>query len=497
MRLVIGLCAIAVAASDLIVIKPLDGKTGVDKVLIVINGANVPNTDYVDVAKAVQAASDLKLWVAIPSFVLDTPNPGQIGYKIKDGITALEKAGFPGTIKAGSDVVVAGHSLGGIFSQGAVVSGGYAALVLFGSYLSSINGYAVNKYPVPALTLAGELDGLTRITRIAQSFEELQDLIATKGSDAAYTHPVVALPGQTHSQFCSNVNVTAFGTKDKCPEVTLVAAHSAIGSTVSAFLSVLFPSGDVSAAKAKLDSGMKYTFKLVAGYLTARKSVEAGGWCARAQRQEALLSKLCFWSQRDIPVTLTSNFASFDARNPSIDRNHHCKEKDHPKIQAVQEAFPGINPGDLSTFDLSYQEVDCKIKTAAALADATGQAAPSQDSNTCKVLNDQAIAYASNLVSNETLARYTSKLKPLVTVDDDVHTTGISWEAASFTFHSFDKYVVVGSPRLTSSLKAPLLAGNQLCKYLPPDRVIEYMMTDALPAFDACPHTSSTDSVVV
>jgi hypothetical protein len=484
MQLVVGLGAIALAASELIVMKPQDGKTGVDKVLIVINGANVPNTDYVDVAKAVQSASALKLWVAIPSFVINTPNPGQIDSKIKDGISALEKAGFPGTVKAGSDVVVAGHSLGGIFSQGAVVSGGYTALVLFGSYLSSINGYAVNKYPKPALTLAGELDGLTRITRIAQSFEELQDLIATKGPDAAYTHPVVALPGQTHSQFCSNVNVTAFGTKDKCPEVPLVAAHSAIGSTVSAFLSVIFSSGDISAAKAKLSSGMKYTDSLVSGYLKARKSVKAGDWCARAQQQEALLSK----TKISVAVTLTSNFASFDATNPSVTGS---------SVKAVQELQYKLNPGDLSTFDLSSQEVDCKIKTAAALGDEIGKAAPSQDSNTCRTLNDQAIDYALDLVSADTKARYISKLKPLVTKDDDVYTTGVTWQAASFTFHTGDKSVSVGSPRLTSGLKASVWPGDQLCKYLSPDRVIEYMQVDGLPAFDSCPHSSSTNSVVV
>lgn len=488
MQLIISFCALTLAASDLIVIKPLHGKTGVDKVLVVINGANVANTNYVDVAKAVQAASDLKLWVAIPSFVLNTPNPGQIGSKIKDGLSALEKAGFPRTIKADSDVVVAGHSLGGIFSQGAVVSGGYTALVLFGSYLSSINGFAVNKYPKPALTLAGELDGLTRITRIAQSYEELQDLIAQKGKDAAYTHPVVALPGQTHSQFCSNTNVTAFGTKDKCPEVPLVVAQSAIGATVSAFLSVLFSSGDVHAAKAKLSRGMQYTSTLVAGYLTARKSVQAGGWCQRAQQQEAVLSK----TKISVDVALKSNFASFDATNPSIDLHHNPT-----KVVAVQELQHKLNPGDLSTFDLSSQEIDCKIKTAAALADAAGTPAPSQDSATCGTLNDQAIEYARSIVARETLARYSSSLKPLVTKEDAVTTTGISWQAASLTFQTNDKSVLIGSPRLTSGLESPVWAGVQMCKYLPPDRVIEYMMTDGLPAFDACPHTSSTNSVVV
>merc|ERR1712137_1051438 len=159
-----------------------------------------------------------------------------------------------------------------------------------------------------------------------------------------YTHPVVALPGQTHSQFCSHVNVTSFGMKDKCAEVPLATAHAAIGSTVSAFLSIVFSSGDVAASKSKLDSGMSYTKELLSGYLSAYQSTQTGDWCAHAQQQEAQTIQ----ADVNVSVAFTTNFASFDATNPSIDGN---------KVTAVQELQHKLNPTDLSTMDFSAQEI--------------------------------------------------------------------------------------------------------------------------------------------
>lgn len=42
-------------------------------------------------------------------------------------------------------------------------------IVLFSSYL--IRGSRLNAYPHPILTISGDLDGITRITRIVDTFE--------------------------------------------------------------------------------------------------------------------------------------------------------------------------------------------------------------------------------------------------------------------------------------------------------------------------------------
>lgn len=467
------------AGTDPIILTPLTSKTGPEKVFVLINGAFVPNTDYVEVAKAIQTSSSQRLWVAIPSFLLNTPNPGQIGSKIKAAIGAIESAGFPGgagAVKAAFDVVVGGHSLGGIFSQGAVIKGDYAALVLFGSYLSSINGYAVNRYSKPVLTLAGELDGLTRITRIAQSWTEMEAYVASESPTAKYYRPVIALAGVTHSQFCSNVNVTSFGLKDHCPEVSLPDAHAAIGSTVASFLTVVF-GGNVVAAKTSLDKGLAYTGALVAGYISAQ-AMETADWCAAAQSREAAQLK----TKIEVAVTKTADFATFWPLNPKIEGK---------TVTVIAEPSYSYNPTDLSTIDFAANNINCKIKTAAALADHFGEPKPSESSSTCESQNRDAIEKAMSLVSAKTRERYAAIGQPFATEDDVIYSTGFTWQAASLNFDKSGPKVKISSPRVTTSLDAALWSGNQLCKYLSPARVIEYMMVDGMPSFDQCPRAET------
>merc|ERR1712193_16257 len=140
------------AGADLIVKKPLSGKAGPEKLLIIINGAYVPNTDYVAGGEAIQAASPLKLWIAIPSFILNCPNPGEIGSKIDGAKSTVQKMNFT-NMDSAKDVFISGHSLGGIMCQSTVAKGG------------------IPEFKYPVLTLAGELDGLTRITRIGKEWQ--------------------------------------------------------------------------------------------------------------------------------------------------------------------------------------------------------------------------------------------------------------------------------------------------------------------------------------
>ncbi len=59
----------------------------------------------------------------------------------------------------------------------------------------SANLAPVFNYPVPTLTLGGELDGLTRVTRIAESFYQCE-----KQQIGIQQFPVIVLPGVSHFQ---------------------------------------------------------------------------------------------------------------------------------------------------------------------------------------------------------------------------------------------------------------------------------------------------------
>ena len=118
---------------------------------MLVHGANVNEANYKEIAGVIQKASPLRLWVGIPSFALDTPNPVQIKAAVTNSVASIEKAGN-WSVNA-RDVFVAGHSLGGVFAPSVVVSENYGALIEFGSYVTQGNDITTMKQPV--LTLGG------------------------------------------------------------------------------------------------------------------------------------------------------------------------------------------------------------------------------------------------------------------------------------------------------------------------------------------------------
>jgi len=456
------LLSVVATDANLIISPPLTGKSGPERLLIIINGAFVANTHYQEIGQEIQKqSSDIQLWVAIPSFIADCPNPGEISTKITDAVANVQSQGFK-NMNASSDVIISGHSLGGIFSQGVVASGGYAALVLFGSYLTTGNSLKSFEYPV--LTLAGEVDGLTRITRIAKEWEGMQARIATDGPDAKYRFPVIALAGQSHSQFCSGVNVTAFGHKDIRPDVSWPTAHAAIAKAVANFLTLVASPTD-RAARAYIDQGLQYTGSLMAGWLEAQ--LGEGEWCAAAQEVNA--ARAAPHGAFHINTSVCSNFASFGVEFPSINAGAQ-------QVKVVTELQHRINVGDSSVTDVAATEIDCKLMSAKAIAKAFGTGNVSTAGG-CQAANDAAVQYAMSLVSEATKARYLKEGKPFLVEEDSQYHTGITWQSSGFTFQSEATHVKVQSPLLATG-------SDVLCKLVSPSRIVEYMMVDGLPRFD-------------
>ena len=54
-----------------------------------------------------------RIFVGIPDFISNTPDPLTLPGKVNDTLTALRALGF-----IGDNIVMAGHSLGGVVSQG-------------------------------------------------------------------------------------------------------------------------------------------------------------------------------------------------------------------------------------------------------------------------------------------------------------------------------------------------------------------------------------------
>ena len=78
-----------------------------------IQGAQIPPEAYIPLAKRIQSESSLSIYVVIPAFALNTPEPLVLSGGIEKGIQSMHDAG----LDKEADIVLMGHSLGGAMLQ--------------------------------------------------------------------------------------------------------------------------------------------------------------------------------------------------------------------------------------------------------------------------------------------------------------------------------------------------------------------------------------------
>eukprot|EP00744_Colponema_vietnamica_P001253 GILI01002098.1.p1 GENE.GILI01002098.1~~GILI01002098.1.p1 ORF type:complete len:478 (-),score=189.36 GILI01002098.1:225-1658(-) len=460
---------VSCASADIILPPVKEGAK--EKVLVIVHGALVDHTKYQPVAAKIQQTSSLKLWVALPSFVFDVPNPLQVASSIRNLVDMIKSKGAQ---IEDSDVFIAGHSLGGVMSR-QVAADNYGGLILLGSYLEPQGGkLSLLTYPKPVLTLGGELDGLTRPQRLALEYAEFMAVKDEKGAEfVSIAKPVVVLPSVTHSQFAADADVKT----DLAREITDPEAHAMIAETVSAFLQV-HANVDVSKSKAVLSKAVEQTHKFLAPFLALRE-MEATSWCQKAQ--VSLLANEGVEVQKLVAANgeLYNNIASFAQSKPAA-------KLDGSSVATANPSYPGYvwNPADISSLSFAAVDIGCKMKSADAVLDlldrkATGPAV------TCRELNQASLEFALSLLPASSLERYQKRGKQIVLADDVEKGSGITWISSALNWNEKKgddgkTFVEVASPVLKTSTTTPLVPGMHYCKLLSPARVFEWIQTDCL-----------------
>ena len=112
---------------------------------VFIPGANVPTSYYIDTARAIQEATDLKLWVVIPEildkFCISICPSKDACFKLYNDVNQVigmaTEQGYTGPSQ-GKNVYVAGHSLGTTCADNLIqgYSFGYEAGIMMGGYVA-------------------------------------------------------------------------------------------------------------------------------------------------------------------------------------------------------------------------------------------------------------------------------------------------------------------------------------------------------------------------
>ena len=238
MRSLITMAIAAVAAADTVIMPPT-ATSGQDIAIVWIQGASCPNESYKEIAASVQAQgakSGQKVWIGIPEFLGNTPEPLRIGADFNDTIKQLRDAGF-----TGDNILIAGHSLGGVMAQNYakdhkdVIKG----QVLMGSVLTrgkrdiKADGTTHYNYDVPTLTIGGTKDGLMRVSRIAESYWHSYNNIEDAQKNL---FPVVALDGVSHMGFMSGEAPKAVAERDLVMDVSEANAHQDVATVMVQFM---------------------------------------------------------------------------------------------------------------------------------------------------------------------------------------------------------------------------------------------------------------------
>ncbi|RYG67454.1 hypothetical protein EON64_07390, partial [archaeon] len=188
----------------------------------------------------IQQAVGFELWVAVPQCAFDScAVPGTLKWGIERVSSKLLKLGVQASVR-----FYGGHSLGGAMIPDYVSAYDPAAagMVLMGSFLThkwktgaTAEGTPQVVFPVPTLTVGGELDGLCRITRIAEAAYSQIDLAADP-QQAAVTMPVTVIAGLNHMFFASGAPSNFVQQFDLRSELTGNVAHLAVAGDSALFL---------------------------------------------------------------------------------------------------------------------------------------------------------------------------------------------------------------------------------------------------------------------
>lgn len=215
-----------VLSSTDVIIQPI--KQGRNHVAIIfLPGFGVPPERYVPLFEQVQSISSDSVWIAIPAFFNDIPLLQIRPTVIDEILSKLSTAGMPINTK----IFLGGHSLGSLTSQELALryQNRIAGQILTSAYLLSQYQLSQTMYPVSTLILSGELDGLTIVTRVIESFYFY----------SAYPHFTLIIPGMNHMGPASGLPPPRVLLNDLPSEINQTTAHQQLAILISDYINMI------------------------------------------------------------------------------------------------------------------------------------------------------------------------------------------------------------------------------------------------------------------
>lgn len=487
-RVLVVASIIGLAAAEApIVLPPGDAATDKNPTLLVfVPGGDVPNKVYVPLMKQLQAqlADKVRLWVAIPHCAGNLCIPKVSSLEVKSALTAGRKAS---NITDPKKTWMAGHSLGGAeadvyiqANKGKDIGGGG---MLWGAQALP-DAAAMLKYPVPVLTLVGDLDyGSARLTKLAPYWAAG---VRKTPNDPAQT-PVVVLQNVDHSDMCETFQVPGDLPSASPPDI----ATAKIVAAAAAFMSRIITQ-DEEDIKSMVEHD-KFTETFMKPLNEALAQEQKGDWCAKAQ----LYIAGDYASKVKISTTVhpTGLLSKWPAPTATL-------EGGFVHIELSESNKGGAKPAD-DTLGASFVpppgrataiSVGCRMIPRAKIAELLGEKDVPNAENPCKAINQQAwdSATAATLKTRAPayiLARYNSAtpcndcapgLKVAFGDDQEI---GDKFTGSPFHYNvGGDTPAPEVSGKFTIASPTTLTESEHSCQLLSPARLFDFLIFDAYAA---------------
>jgi Alpha/beta hydrolase family len=474
--------------------------------IILLPGCQLKPQQYHTVARRVQDESNRPTYVVVPKMPLDIPNPLVVPAIVQRALEDLQKAGYQS-----DKVFIGGHSLGGVFLPDIICKDGSTpglqedqilGMIYLGSFLARGTTDDSVLHNFPSLTLTGDLDGMVRVSRIAEDYHRnvVSKLNSTATMEEAQLHhSVVLVEGMNHFGFVRGKAPFMKQLRDLPQEISHEEAASEVAKSIASFMRIhQSTEGRINAAKSYLLHNIQRTVDYLQPMLDALELEGSRNVGCDPSVGSIWTSEIQLELLKKAGVPNVGNLDIADEFRPSWYLNPLAKVPFyHPKVEKAQDGTVFVKTMtdpiyektdeifDGGFFSNTVHELRCKFNSPqATLEKIKGRRVPfDTNHNFAKDLNQIAIDWAMAKAPQRVLRRYIKDGAQLVTGDDISHNNGLTWIWSYLSFKKTNqRECQVRSHVMTTPTDHPIPAagGKMYCKVLSPAKVLDFMYTDSL-----------------
>lgn len=456
-------------------------------------------TTFIEVHKKL----DSRLWIAIVDWSSETSSANQL---VEESLKLLTGAGM--MMNTTTPFYFIGHSNGGGIIQDYIINTppqaqipvNVSGLILANSYIKRENMLSIPKN-LNILTIAGELDGLVRISRIAEA-EYFNNDISQKSE---FNRMTLLIEGMNHFQFCGNDQLSPeLEVNDFQPEITNSVAREQIALVLSSFIRIhsyhMTTQNDITL----IQSYKTYTSLMLNPIIQAyhmESSERLFRPCNTLVNKTDFCTVGCQWSGyaqkvmggKEVNMISSDTFHAVPHQKnpiefPAIHNNCANQAECHLNVTTVSQfLYDTDENGPNAALEIRTKLMSRQSVLLAATGKTYNWTETDGSGYRCAEINDYTIEWAIDQAPNKTRDRYLNYGRILRTgKDKGPLNIGPLWIYTPLEYVSVNEYNQNFTNLISATLNTPVdfwlksAAAFHYCKVLSPARALEWIYFDSL-----------------